>query len=163
MLVIIQPHHGLLTPGFNLMFLYPLCLLILWPAKFQELELIMSFLTPPSSLRVCACVLGCVQLCNPMDSSLPGSSVHRVFQARILEWVAISSSRGSSQPGDLICVSCIFCTGRWILFHYATWEAPSLPRLIQLVTTYRSFLSPAIALVPIAPASGKAPPAWLLT
>ena len=113
-----------------------------------------NVLLNPSLVSTCVCVL---------DSSLPGSSVHRVFQARILEWVAISSSRGSSQPGDLICVSCIFCTGRWILFHYATWEAPSLPRLIQLVTTYKSFLSPAIALVPIAPASGKAPPAWLLT
>ena len=50
LLVIIQPHHGPLTPGQNPMFLYPCCLLILWPAKFQELELIASFLTPPSSL-----------------------------------------------------------------------------------------------------------------
>ena len=38
----------------------------------------------------------CLTLCNPMDCSLPGSSVHRIFKARILEWVAISSSRGSS-------------------------------------------------------------------
>ena len=52
-------------------------------------------------------------LCNPMDYSLPGSSVHGVFQARILEWVAISS-RASSQPRDQTCVSCI---GRWILCH----------------------------------------------
>ena len=37
--------------------------------------------------------------CNLMDCSLPGSSVHRVLQARILEWYAISFSRGSSQPG----------------------------------------------------------------
>ena len=42
----------------------------------------------------------CLTLCNPMDCSLPGSSVHGIFQARILEWVAISSSRGSSQPRD---------------------------------------------------------------
>ena len=40
----------------------------------------------------------CPTLCDPMDCSLPGSSVHGVFQARILEWVAISFSRGSSQP-----------------------------------------------------------------
>ena len=39
-------------------------------------------------------------LCNPMDYSLPGSSVHGIFQARVLEWVAISFSRGSSQPRD---------------------------------------------------------------
>ena len=38
----------------------------------------------------------CLALCNPMDCSLPGSSVHGIFQARILEWVVISSSRGSS-------------------------------------------------------------------
>ena len=39
-----------------------------------------------------------VRLCDPMDSSLPGSSIHGIFQARILEWVAISFSKGSSQP-----------------------------------------------------------------
>ena len=38
--------------------------------------------------------------CDPMDCSPPGSSVHGIIQARILEWVAISSSRGSSQPKD---------------------------------------------------------------
>ena len=40
----------------------------------------------------------CLTLCDPMDYSLPGSSVHRIFQARVLEWVAISFSRGSFQP-----------------------------------------------------------------
>ena len=45
-------------------------------------------------------LLSHVRLCNPMDCSLPGSSIHRIFQARILEWVAISFSRGSSQPRD---------------------------------------------------------------
>ena len=44
-------------------------------------------------------------LCDPMDFSLPGSSVHGIFQARILEWVAISFSRGSSQPRDRTRVS----------------------------------------------------------
>ena len=56
-----------------------------------------------------------------MDYSLPGSSVHEISQARILEWVAISYSRGSSQPRDQTCVSCI---GRQILYHWATREAP---------------------------------------
>ena len=40
----------------------------------------------------------CLILCNPMDCSLPGSSVHGILQARILEWVAIPFSRGASQP-----------------------------------------------------------------
>ena len=44
-----------------------------------------------------------------MDCSLPGSSVHGVFQARILEWVAISYSRGSSQPRDRTSLSCVSC------------------------------------------------------
>ena len=42
----------------------------------------------------------CLTLCDPMDSSLPGSFVHGIFQARVLEWGAISFSRGSSQPRD---------------------------------------------------------------
>ena len=44
-----------------------------------------------------------------MDCSLPGSSVHEILEARILKWVAISFSRGSSQPRDQTCVSCISC------------------------------------------------------
>ena len=56
-----------------------------------------------------------------MDCSPPGYSVHGILQARILEWVAISFSRGSFQPRDWTCVS---CTGRCILYHWATGEAP---------------------------------------
>ena len=52
----------------------------------------------------------CLTLCNPMDLSLPGSSVHGVLQARILEWVPMPSSRGSSRPRDRTCVSCVSCT-----------------------------------------------------
>ena len=50
---------------------------------------------------VCVCVLvaqSCPTLCNPMDCSLPGSSVHGILEAKIPEWVAISYSRGSSPP-----------------------------------------------------------------
>ena len=52
---------------------------------------------------VCVCVLVaqlCLTLCNPMDRSPPGSSVHGILQARILEWVAVPFSRGSSQPRE---------------------------------------------------------------
>ena len=45
----------------------------------------------------------CPTLCDPVDSSLPGSSVHEILQARILEWVAISFSRGSSRPREELC------------------------------------------------------------
>ena len=54
-----------------------------------------------------------------VDCSRAGSSVHRISQARILEWVAISSSRGSSQPRDRTHISCI---GGWFLYHWATKE-----------------------------------------
>ena len=49
--------------------------------------------------------LSCPTLCDPMDCSPPGSSVHGIFQARVLEWVAIAFSRESSQPRDLTWVS----------------------------------------------------------
>ena len=58
-------------------------------------------------LALCCAVLSCfshVQLCNPIDLSLSGSSVHRILQARILEWVAMPSFRGSSQTRDRTCV-----------------------------------------------------------
>ena len=48
----------------------------------------------------------CTTLCDSMDCSLPGSSIHRILQARILEWVAIPFPRGSSQPRDQTQVSC---------------------------------------------------------
>ena len=52
--------------------------------------------------------LSCVLLfVTPIDCSPPGSSVHGILQARMLEWVAISFARGSSQPRDQTCVSCI--------------------------------------------------------
>ena len=52
--------------------------------------------------------------------------MHALSQARILERVAISFSRGSSRPRGWTQVSCIFCIGRWVLYHWATWEAPHL-------------------------------------
>ena len=62
-------------------------------------------------------------LCDPMDYSLPGFSVHGISQARILDWVVISFSRGSSRPRDQTSVSCIFCIGRQILYQCSTGEA----------------------------------------
>ena len=52
----------------------------------------------------------CPALCYPVDCSPPGSPVHGISQARILEWVAISSSRGSSWPRDRTHISCVSCT-----------------------------------------------------
>ena len=89
---------------------------------------------------VCVCVLTCTcvyalkrgcccylvaklrsTLCDHMDSSPPGSSVHGISQARVLEWVVISISRGSSQLRDKIWVSCI-------AFKFFTTETPGNPQ-----------------------------------
>ena len=52
------------------------------------------------SVCVCLVTQSCLTLCDPMDCNLPDSSVHGILQARILEWVAMPFSRGSSQPKD---------------------------------------------------------------
>ena len=73
---------------------------------------------------VCAQIAqSCLTLCNPMNYSPPGSSVHGIFQARILEQVVISYSRGSSQLRDQTHISRVFCTGMQILYYCATWES----------------------------------------
>ena len=71
----------------------------------------------------CVLNLSRVQLCDPMDCSLPGSSVHGILQAEILEWVSISSSRGSSRPRDWTRVSRVSSSSRQILYHGDTSEA----------------------------------------
>ena len=80
---------------------------------------------------VCVCVCVCVchsvvsTLCDPMDCRPSGSSLHGIFQARILKWVAISYFRGSSRPRDQTHVSGISYVGRWILYYCTTLEAHS--------------------------------------
>ena len=71
--------------------------------------------------KICICAQSCPTLWDSMDCSLPGSSFHGISQARVLEWVAISFSRGSSLPRDQTHISCI---GRWVLYCWATREAP---------------------------------------
>ena len=83
--------------------------------------------------HICSVTQSCPTLWYPMDFRLPSSSVHEIFQARILKWVTIFSSRGSSQSRDGTCVSITFCIGRWILYHLATWEAPTLIYVVVVV------------------------------
>ena len=58
----------------------------------------------------------CLTLCHAMDCSPPGFSVRGSLQVRLLEWVAISSSRGSSQPRDRTCISYVSCIVRQVLY-----------------------------------------------
>ena len=62
----------------------------------------------------------CPTLCDSMDCRLPGSSIHGIFHSRVLEWVVISFSKGSSQPRDQTQVSCI--VGRYFTIWATTWE-----------------------------------------
>ena len=106
------------------------------PREEQTREQPLAFSTVHRHLRhahvnykiqyLCVCVLvaqSCPTLCNPMDHCPPGSSVHGILHARILEWIAIPFSRVSSRPKDQTCVSCISCIGRQILYHCATWKS----------------------------------------
>ena len=66
---------------------------------------------------VCSVAKSCLTLCDSMDCSPPGSSVRGILKARILEWVSMPSSRGSSPPRDRTHISCVSCVGKWVLYH----------------------------------------------
>ena len=83
-----QDLEASLNPGSSLFFK---CIVKLWPLILWEVEVWTAH--------------SCLTLSDPMDCCSPGSTVHRILHARILEWVAISFFRGSSQPMDWICVS----------------------------------------------------------
>ena len=88
----------------------------------------MSISRPTSLMETCKSLISqlvsqsCLTLCDPMACNLPGSSVSGILQARILEWVAICFSRGSSPPRDRTQVSCV--AGRLFTI-WATREGPS--------------------------------------
>ena len=89
---------------------------------------ILRILPKQESIKV-GCVCVCVRthlsptLCNTMAYSPSGSSVHCVFQARILEWVTVSSSRGSSRPMDQTHISCVSCIAGGFFTCWAFGEA----------------------------------------
>ena len=88
------------------------------------------------------CVLSCfshVRLCDTMDCSLPGPSVHGISQTRILEWVAMPSSRGSSQPRDQTHISCGSC----VAGGFFTPEPPERKTVgVKLLSPVQLFATP---------------------
>ena len=102
-------------------------MVLTWPLS-QDV----THLTGCVCVCVCLCTQSCPSLCSPVDCNSPGS-VHGIFQARILEQVAVSYPRGPSPPRDQTCIACIFCISKWILYHWATREA--------LLHAYPSLLS----------------------
>ena len=107
------PAHGpaLSAPGQYIQALGQGCSQV--PPYLLISKIVFSLINGPC---MCSVAQSCPTLCNPMDCSRPGSSVHGILQTRILEWVAISSSRGSSRPRYQTHISC--------LLH---WQASSLP------------------------------------
>ena len=84
-----------------------------------------SYKSYKSCVHVCAkSRQSCPTLCSPLGCSLPGSCVHGILQTRILEWIAIPSSRGSSQPRDQTHISYIPSIGRWVLYHQHHMGSP---------------------------------------
>ena len=81
-------------------------------------------------LYVCVRAQSCLTLCDPMDYSPPGSSVHGILQARTLEWIAVSSSSGSSQPRDQGCILCVPC----IASGFFPTEPPGKPIALYIYT-----------------------------
>ena len=75
----------------------------------------------------------CPALGNPMDCSPPGSSVHGISQTRILEWVAMPSSR-SSRARDRTCIPHASCAGRWVPYHRRHLGSPKIPCAVHIVT-----------------------------
>ena len=106
-----------LSHGYHFLFKTPVISDLL--SQSQEHGKSYSWAWSPTCMHATS-LQSCLTLYDPMEWGLPGSSVHGILQARVLEWVATSSSRGSSWPRDRTYISCIV---RWILYHWVTWEA----------------------------------------
>jgi len=94
-----------------------------WFSSILRKQTVKSFLKVKIYMSVLVCAHSSLTLCNSMDCSPHDSSVHEILQVRILEWVAISYSRGSFQGRDQTCVSCI---GRRILYHLSHLGSPNI-------------------------------------
>ena len=96
--------------------------LVILPLQLSWWSLASNTLLPQSVVHIpfSACMLNCfshVRLFVTPWTMAQGSSVHGILQARILEWVVMPSSRGSSQPRDRTCVSYVSCNGKQVLYH----------------------------------------------
>ena len=121
MIVKVLLPYGLFKISTRCVLSYPFCTFVIRRSSHLTPEC--SIGEPSAASAVCSyevhakLLRSCPTFCNPMDCMLPGSSVHGILQARILEWVAMPSSRGSSPPRDWTCVSYISCIGRQVLYH----------------------------------------------
>ena len=116
-------HSILCIPKRKLRIFYCYCLSFVLYYRFHSGNNYVNFAHP--CVCVCSVAQSCSTLCDPMNCSPPGSSVHGVSQPGILEWVAICYSQGPFKPGEWTYVSCMSSIGRQILCNWATWEVYS--------------------------------------
>ena len=104
------------------------------PEMMKMIKVVMLTIT----MKVLVCQSS-LTLCNPLDCSPPGSSVHGILQTRILEWVTISFSRGSSWPRDWTRVSCV--AGRYytVWDTREAWQSPEPLSIIDLILCWALF------------------------
>ena len=88
-----------------------------------------SFMPGLSNISCAKSLQLCPSLCNSKEGGPPGSSVHGILQAGILEWVAMPSSKGSSQLRDRTYISYVSCIGRQVLYHYHHLGIPNISQL----------------------------------
>ena len=89
--------------------------------NYESAQVLLAQNPPVTFHHICVLCVNLLQLCptlwDGMNCSLPVSSVHGILRARILEWVAMPSSRRSSQPRDWTYVYYVSCIGRWVLYY----------------------------------------------
>ena len=87
--------------------------------SFSFLSLLFSYIKKQALFSCVHAKLlqSCLRLCDPVDYSLPASSIHEILQIRVLEWIAMPT-RGSSQHRDETCLSYVFCLGKCIILTF---------------------------------------------
>ena len=113
------------------------CLTIHWHLTWRQRSGLVNRrvilrISPRHGSKSMSCVLAkslqlCPTLCNPLGCSPPGFSVHGILQARIPEWVAMPTSRGSSRPRDRTCVFFVSYIGRWVFCFFVFFFLPLVP------------------------------------
>ena len=135
-----------------------LCWAVAVPAQRESHWLLYVFLPQSQGGGGTSVAKTCLTLCDPMDCSPPVSSEHGILQARIQEWVAMPSSRGTSWPRDQTCISCI--AGRF----FTVWATRKDPHLSQLIPNYTgpSDISASLGSPPFSEFSNNSPLAQVL-
>ena len=104
-----------------------LIFILYWTQLINNVVLVSGVQRSDSVLYLCAKLLqSCLTLCDTMDCSPPGFSVHGILQEKTLDWIARSFSRGSSWPRDRTHVSYISCIGRQVLYHWCHLGSPKI-------------------------------------